>query len=206
VIGIAPMAYGDSSRHWVDDNPGYRRLIDGLAEFSGRMLERGHRIKLFSSDIWFDSQALADLDAAIHKNYPAAASDRVTREPVADISDLLAALSRLDCYVTCRFHGVVFASLLNVPTLALAPHPKVTTLMEDMGLSDYCVDISSCDAGDLAARVDRLIANMEDVRARNGRHVAQFQSLLASQFDGLFPANTEAHTEDEHVLSIRSVR
>jgi polysaccharide pyruvyl transferase WcaK-like protein len=196
VIGIAPMAYGDSSRHWVDDNSGYRRLIDSLAEFSGRMLERGHRIKLFSSDIWFDSQAIADLDAAIHRNYPAAAADRVTREPIADVSDLLAALSRLDCYVTCRFHGVVLASLLNVPAIALAPHPKVTTLMEDMGLSDYCVDISRSDADDLTARADRLIANMDDVKARIGRHVAQYQSLLDSQFDGLFLANAETHTED----------
>lgn len=205
VIGIAPMAYGDSSRHWVDDNPGYRRLIDGLAEFSGRMLERGHRIVLFSSDIWFDSQAIADLDAAIHKNYPAMASSSVTRQSVVGVGDLLAALSRVDCYVTCRFHGVVFASLLNVPTIALAPHPKVTTLMEDMGLSDYCVDISNCDAGDLAARVDHLVANMDDVRARISGHVVQFQSLLTSQFDGLFAANAET-AENEHALSVRSVR
>lgn len=205
VIGIAPMAYGDSSRHWVDDNPGYLRLIDSLAEFSGRMLERGHRIKLFSSDIWFDSQALADLEAAIHKNYPAVALGRVTRQPVTGVSDLLASLSRLDCYVTCRFHGVVFASLLNVPTLALSPHPKVTTLMEDMELSDYCVDISKCDAEDLIARFDRLIADMDGVSARIGRHVARFQSLLASQLDSLFLVSART-AEDKHVLPIRSAR
>lgn len=205
VIGIAPMAYGDSSRHWVDDNQGYKRLIDSMAEFSGRMLERGHRITLFSSDIWFDSQAIADLDAAIHRSYPAIAPGRVTQQPVAGISDLLASLSHLDCYVTCRFHGVVFASLLNVPTLAVSPHPKVTTLMEDMELSDYCVDISKCDAEDLVARFDRLIANMDGVRARIGRHVARFQSQLSSQFDSLFLMNAET-AEDKHALSIRSVR
>jgi polysaccharide pyruvyl transferase WcaK-like protein len=205
VIGIAPMAYGDSSRHWVDDNPGYRRLIDSLAEFSGRMLERGHRIKLVSSDIWFDSQALADLDEAIHRSYPAVAPGRVMRESVTGVSDLLASLSRLDCYVTCRFHGVVFASLVNVPTLALSPHPKVTTLMEDMELSDYCVDISKCDTEDLLVRFDHLIADMDGVSARIHRHVDRFQSLLAHQFDGLFSVNAET-VEDEHVLSTRSVR
>jgi polysaccharide pyruvyl transferase WcaK-like protein len=205
VIGIAPMAYGDSSRHWVDDNLGYRNLIDSLAEFSAELLRRGHRIRLFSSDIWFDFQAIADLEATIQKNDPALAADRVTRELVADIDELLGALSRVDCYVTCRFHGIVFASLLNVPTIALAPHPKVTTLMGDMGLSEYCVDITTCDATGLTARFDRLLANMEDVKARNRRHVAQFQSLLASQFDCLFQASTETHTEDRHLLSVRSV-
>ena len=205
VIGIAPMPYGDSSRHWVDDNRSYLRLIDNLAEFSGEILKRGHRVNLFSSDIWFDSRAIADLDAAIREKYPAVAADRVTRNPVAGIDDMLAALSRVDCYVTCRFHGVVFASLLNVPTLALAPHPKVTTLMDDMGLTKYCVGISEFDAGDLIARFDDLIANIDDVKARICRHVAHFQSLLASQFDDLFRTNAETHGDDEQAPPMRSV-
>jgi polysaccharide pyruvyl transferase WcaK-like protein len=205
VIGIAPMAYGDSSRHWVDDHPGYLRLIDNLAKFSGEMLGRGHRIKLFSSDIWFDAQALADLEAAIRKQYPTAV-DRVTREPVTGVGDLLTALSAVDCYVTCRFHGVVFASLLNVPSIALAPHPKVTTLMDDMGLTRYCVDISELDATDLAARFDHLDANIDDVKARIRRHVAHFQALLTSQFDCLFATNVQMRSKDEQVLSIRSER
>ena len=205
VIGIAPMAYGDSSRHWVDDNLGYRRLIDSLAEFSGRMLQRGHRIKLFSSDIWFDSQAIKDLEAAIHRNYPALALGHVTQEPISGTEDLLAALSRVDCYVACRFHGVIFASLLNVPTLALAPHPKVTTLMKDMEMSEYCVDIARCDAEWLTVRFDRLVANMDDVKARVRGHVAQRQSLMAGQFDCLFPASTETRAEDRHLLSAGSV-
>jgi polysaccharide pyruvyl transferase WcaK-like protein len=206
VIGIAPMAYGDSSRHWLDDNLGYRRLIDSLAEFSVRMLQRGHRIKLFSSDIWFDSQAIEDLEAAIHSTYPALASGQVTREPISSTGDLLPALSRVDCYVTCRFHGVIFASLVNVPSLALAPHPKVTTLMKDMGLSEYCVDITKCNAEWLTAGLDRLVTNTDDVKRRIRRHVERCQLLLASQFDSLFQASANTDTKDEDLLPIRSGR
>lgn len=206
VIGIAPMPYGDTTRHWVNDDEGYHRLIDHLAEFSGRLLQRGHRIKLFSSDIWFDSQALVDLEAAINEKYATIASGRITREHVANINDLLAELSQVDCFVTCRFHGVVFASLLNVPALALAPHPKVTTLMGDLGLAEYCFDISECDADLLTATFDRMVANMDDVKARIRRNVAQFKNVLALQFDCLFLANAETHTEDEDVLSIRGAR
>src|SRR5262249_51433528 len=197
VIGIAPMAYGDTSRHWLDDDQSYRRLIASLAEFCGRMLERGCRIKLFSSDIWFDSQAIADLDAAIRQNEPTLAPDRVMQEVVSDIDEMFSALSRLNCYVTCRFHGVVFASLLNVPAIALAPHPKVTTLMEDLGLSEYCLDISRCDAGDLTARADHLLANADEVKARIGKNVAHFQAQLARQFDDLFLESSGVCQEDK---------
>ena len=200
VIGIAPMAFGDSSRHWVDDNLAYRRLIDSLAEFGGRMLQRGHRLKLFSSDIWFDSQALADLEAAIPRYFPHLTPGQVTREPIACTDDLLAALSRVDCYVTCRFHGVIFASLLNVPALALAPHPKVTTLMNDMGLSEYCMDITKSDADSLTAGFDRLVANVDGVKARISSHVEQCQSLLTLQFDDLFWAGAKISSDNDDVL------
>jgi len=186
VIGIAPMAYGDPSRYWVNDNPAYRRLIESLADFSGRMLVRGHQIRLFSSDIWFDSQAIADLEAAIRREHPVISEGRLAREPVSDIAGMLRALSRVDCYVTCRFHGVILASLLNVPTLALAPHPKVTTLMNDMGLSDYCMDIARCDADEMTSRFDRLVDSRGEVKARIRRHVEQCRNLLAAQFDELF--------------------
>lgn len=191
VIGIAPMAYGDSSRHWVDDSQIYHRLIDNLAEFCGRMLERGYRIKLFSSDIWFDSQAIADLDAAIRAKNPGLAPDRVMPEAVCDIPSLLSTLSGLDCYVTCRFHGVVFASLQNVPTIALSPHPKVSNLMAALGLSDYCVDIARCDAEDLTARADQLLANADAIKARIKQSVSDFQEQLTEQFDELFPNDND---------------
>jgi polysaccharide pyruvyl transferase WcaK-like protein len=206
VIGLAPMAYGDTSRHWVDDHSAYRRLIGGLAEFSGRMLARGHCVRIFSSDIWFDSQALADLEAAIRRSCPAMSADRLTRESVTGIEDLLAALSRVDCYVTCRFHGVILASLLNVPSLALAPHPKVATVMNDLGLSDYCVDIDKCDANGLTASFDHLVDRMDEVKARIRLHAERYQHLLAAQFDCLFRKNGEFHTEEEHEPLIWSVR
>ncbi len=86
---------------------------------------------------------------------------------------------------------MVFASLLNVPAVALAPHPKVTNLMEELGLGEYCVEISRCDAEDLATRVERLLANADDVKARIGRQVAIFQVQLTRQFDDLFLDNNE---------------
>jgi polysaccharide pyruvyl transferase WcaK-like protein len=51
--------------------------------------------------------------------------------------DLLATMSGMDYVITCRFHGVVFAHLLNKPVLAIAHHPKVVDLMTDLELSSY---------------------------------------------------------------------
>jgi polysaccharide pyruvyl transferase WcaK-like protein len=192
VIGIAPMAYCDPTRHWVSDEARYRKLIHDLTQFSVCMLRRGHQLRLFSSDVWFDSQAIADLESAIAREYPTDDPTQVVREPVADIDGFLAALSQVDCYVTCRFHGVIFSHLLNVPAIAIAPHHKVTRLMDDAGLSEYCLDISECSAGRLTAMLDRLVENRDEMKFLIRRNVANAQRVLTAQFDGLFPTKRTA--------------
>jgi polysaccharide pyruvyl transferase WcaK-like protein len=186
-IGIAPMAYCDPSRHWVHDEAKYQRLIRNMAEFGVCLLRRGHRLRIFSSDIWFDSKAMSDLESAIRGECPVDRTALIACESVNDIDDLLAQLSQVDCYVTCRFHGVVLAHLLNVPAVAIAPHPKVSALMEDWGLSEYCVDIAACDAGRLTAAFERLVTNIDDVRHRIENKVAANKRELDRQFDELFP-------------------
>jgi len=187
-VGIGPMAYCDPSRHWVRDVERYHELIDRLADFGSLLIARGYRLSLFSSDIWFDSRATADLEAAIRERSSEAARHRVVRESVSSIEEFLGCLQRVDCYVTCRFHGVVLSHLLGVPALAIAPHPKVTTLMEEAGLSDYCIDISQCRPDSLMLKFDRMVGKPQEVKGRIRDHVLICQGALRRQFDHLFPA------------------
>jgi len=92
----------------------------------------------------------------------------------------------VDYIVTCRFHGVVFAHLLNKPVLALSHHPKVTTLMNDLGLSKYCMDIRTFDPALLADTFASLVADTEEVKCRMAASLAKYRSRLMSQFDELF--------------------
>jgi polysaccharide pyruvyl transferase WcaK-like protein len=184
-VGVAPMGYCDPTRHWVKDEASYRKFIDKMAEFGARLLARGHRLSLFSSDIWFDSRAIADLQATLRERH-GAQPERIEHTPVADIDDLLARLAQTDCYVTCRFHGVIFAHLLDVPALAIAPHPKVTTLMEDAGMPEYCVDVADWDVDTLVFKFEKLVGNMDGTKSIIRRKVAAHKDALAAQFDELF--------------------
>jgi polysaccharide pyruvyl transferase WcaK-like protein len=190
IIGLAPMAYRDPTRHWSPDEACYQHTIGKIARFGSHLVGRGHHLRLFSSDIWFDATAIADVESSIKKGLPLDAAARIRRECVTNIDDLLFQLFRVDCYVTCRFHGVVFAHLLGVPALAIAPHPKVRALMEDFGLPQYCVDIADCDVKDLIAAFDGLVANIDAVRDGIRHKVASYQAVLTAQFDSVF-ANCE---------------
>jgi len=192
VIGMAPMAYCDPTRHWVKDEARYRDLVRKLAMFGSAVLARGYRLSLFSSDIWFDLRVIADLRATIAERCSASERDRIEDGRVTTIDEFLARLSRVDCYVTCRFHGVVLAHLLDVSTLAISPHPKVSTLMAECGLSDYCVDIEQCDAGDLMCRLDRVITNQSEIKLRRAHQVTSYGQALTTQFDELFSTRCDS--------------
>ena len=187
VIGISPMAYCDPRRYWEKDQAIYNRYIRALAEFGAQLIRAGHRVRLFSSDIWFDLLAIADLKAAISEKVADEEWKRLTVDPVKDVQDLMHELSQVDCVVTCRYHGVVFAHLANVPVIALAHHPKISTLMDDFGLSEYCLDIRGFDASVLMESLRRLIAGMDDLTTRVPRKVAACRRELDGQFDLLFP-------------------
>jgi polysaccharide pyruvyl transferase WcaK-like protein len=187
VIGISPMAYFDPRRYWERDQAVYDVYIREIAAFGAELLREGHRLRLFSSDIWFDSQAIADVRAAIGERVAESELARVSDDPVTSLDDFMGQLTRVDCVLTCRYHGVVFAHIANVPTLALAHHPKISTLMEDFGLSEYCIDIRGFDAALLMARFRQLIADMPNVTTRIPREVAARRRELHAQFDSLFP-------------------
>jgi polysaccharide pyruvyl transferase WcaK-like protein len=186
VIGISPMAWRDPRRYWDKDQSSYECFIRKLADFCAHLIRNHHRLRLFSSDIWFDSQAIVDLETAIKNELAIDTSTWITCEPIETIDEFLSQLSQVDCLVTCKFHGVVFAHLLNVPLLAIAHHPKVSTLMEDFELTEYCVDIRKFDVDLLIQTFERLVANINDVKLRTPQKVAFYRAELAAQFDQLF--------------------
>jgi polysaccharide pyruvyl transferase WcaK-like protein len=180
-VGISPMAYRDPRRYWQKDDEVYRRYISNLAAFCARLVRDRHRLRLFSSDIWFDLLAIGDLEKAIWTELGVDTTAMVTCEPVEDITDYMEQLSQVDCLVTCKFHGVVFAHLMNVPVLALPHHPKVSTLMHDFDMAEYCVNIDTFDADVLMESFERLNSNRNEIKARLSWRVAQYPRALSAQ-------------------------
>jgi polysaccharide pyruvyl transferase WcaK-like protein len=108
------------------------------------------------------------------------------RHSVTSVGDLLATISGMEYVVTCRFHGVIFAHLLNKPVLAIAHHPKVTELMASLGLSDYCVDIRNFNTSLLVERFTSMVSNAEEIKSRMAAKLRSNEQLLRCQLDELF--------------------
>jgi polysaccharide pyruvyl transferase WcaK-like protein len=185
IVGFAPMPYPDPREYPTEqDQIAYKAFIGKLASFASWLDCQSYALRLFGTDIGVDPLAIKDLQMALLSQHGIPSPQH---HSLKSVHDLLATMSGMDYVVTCRFHGVVFAQLLNKPVLAIAHHPKVVELMSDLGLSTYCVDIRNFHPDLLAARFALMITSTEEIKARMAASLTRKRQRLRSQFDELFP-------------------
>lgn len=181
LVGIAPMTYCDPRVFPEKDQVAYDSFIRKLGLFSSWLIRQGYCLALFGTDIGQDPLAIEDLQGALRSE------SGIINKAVSSAEELFAQMSSMDYVVTCRFHGVVFAHLLNKPVLAISHHPKVATLMSDMGLAKYCVDIRTFDLNLLTETFGAVVRNSDEIKARMAERLDCYRRQLTMQFDDLFP-------------------
>jgi polysaccharide pyruvyl transferase WcaK-like protein len=185
VIGLSPMAYCHPQRYWIRDSTIHEEFIGKFVSF-GMQLDRRYRLALFSTDIWFDSDTLAAVDTQLQES-PRPAELLLGIERISSLDELIATMSKLDFIITCRFHGAIFAHLMNIPFIAISHHPKVRSLMLDLGLADFCLDIDAFDEEVLAATFARLVRERTRIKLQLADKAMDYRQRLATQLDTLFP-------------------
>lgn len=187
LVGFTPMTYRDPRVcFWDKDQTAYDRYIGQLALFASSLARDHYRLRLFSTEIWFDSPAIDDVQRALLSDARITDPSSIARDQIQDATTLFSQMSSMDYVVTSRFHGVIFAHLMNIPVLAISPHSKVATLMNDAGLSAYCVDIRTFDLDLLINTFSQLVQNQDDIKRQMAKTAASYKAKLLHQFDYLF--------------------
>jgi polysaccharide pyruvyl transferase WcaK-like protein len=186
VVGIAPMPYPFCDPQEIPSGHQqiYEDYIGKFAAFAASVVKSSFSIELFCNDVGVDPRAIEDLRKVLRDHYQI---ELPPYQPDHNLAQLLARTAALDYVVTCRFHGVVFAHLLNKPMLGVAHHPKVSTAMASIGLADYCFDIATFDASQLSDAFASLVSRSDEIKQQLETSLAVYRAQLTSQFDELFP-------------------
>ena len=186
IVGVAPMPYPFCDPQEVDGDHQaiYRDTIAKFARFAASIVSDSCSVELFGNDIGVDPRAIEDLWTALREQH---GIELAPYRRDTSVGGLLARTASLDYVLTCRFHGVVYAHLCNKPVIAVAHHPKVTTIMQELGLSRYCFDIANFDPDRLNDAFAAMVADTRNIKASMAEHLSAFRSRLARQYDELFP-------------------
>ncbi|MFD7162819.1 polysaccharide pyruvyl transferase family protein [Streptomyces violascens] len=186
-VGVMDFHGGDDDRARAEEI--HRRYLDGTTRFVRTLVEDGRQVRLLTGDACDAPVVAAILDAVD--------SPLVTAAGAASLADLMQEMAAADTVVATRYHNLVCALKVGVPTLALSYAAKSDALMARMGLAAYCHPAREVDADRLLEQFRALEQRSAELRRtlaeRNLVAVGQLQHQFAALTSALFPAADHAH-------------
>jgi polysaccharide pyruvyl transferase WcaK-like protein len=185
VVGLGLMEhYGKPS---VDSpsNAIYLAYLENLVAFLRWLLAHEHDARLLIGDVG-DGHVTKEFKSLLKERSFTYDKTRIIDEPISSVQDLISQLAATDIVVATRFHNVLLALLLNKPVIAISFHHKCTSLMSEMGLSQYCHDINHMNAARLIEQFQDVERNAAKLKLVISQRVEQSRKALEEQYRLIF--------------------
>ena len=185
IVGLGLMLHAAMYGIEKPTSTQYAVYLRTLVAFVEWLLERGYDIRLLIGDL-ADLLVIREFNCLLKARSVIDQEERVIAEPIASSEDLLSRLAATDFVVATRFHNVLLSLFLSKPSIAISFHHKCSSLMDQMGLSEYCVDIKNLKTADLIQKFLDLEGNADRLRAVIGERAEDCRVALDQQYELLF--------------------
>jgi polysaccharide pyruvyl transferase WcaK-like protein len=186
VVGLGLMEYFEAYSIANPMHDTYERYLESLAAFVGWLVDHEYRVKLLLGDADADPVVIGDLKTVLRERLAWNIDERVTDHSIDSVDELLAQLGECDYVVATRFHNVLMSLLVGKPVIAISFHHKCSSLMNDMGLSEYCQDINRMTADELIAAFERLAEHAQELEGMIAQRIEESRTALNEQYGALF--------------------
>lgn len=185
VIGLGLMAYAGKYGTPNPRNEAYRAYLKKLAKVVKWLVGQKYDVNVTIGNSW-DMPVKEEFRRLLKEQLPEIDEKHIIDEPICCVEQLLFQLAATDLVVATRYHTVILALLNNKPVIALSFHPKCASLMDAMGLSEYCLDINTLDADCLITKIQVLEENATKLKLLIREKTEEFRKALDEQYELIF--------------------
>ena len=185
IVGIGLMPYAGKYSIAKPSDTTYQEYLKSLVTFAQWLLVRGYDVRLLIGEV-SDRTASEDFKSMLKPSLGDYDEDRIIDQPAGSVEELLPQIMATDVVVATRFHNIVLALLLNKPVISISFHHKCASLMKEMGLSDYCQDISHIDGDRLIEQFQGLQRSAHKLKSLISQRVEQSRKALDEQYSLIF--------------------
>jgi polysaccharide pyruvyl transferase WcaK-like protein len=188
VIGIGLM--DDPGRYSVEtpSNATHLSYLHALGTFVHWLLIRNYDVRLLIGDV-YDIPVMRHFTELVTHNGLIGIRGRLFNEPAASVDQLLSQIASTDLVVATRFHNVLLSLLLEKPVIGITFHHKIVSLMTQMGLAEYCLDINTLDAERLIQQFCELENDADRVKSAIRQKTKECREALDQQYAAIFLHN-----------------
>lgn len=191
IVGLGLMEYAGKLSTREPKEETRTAYLKNLSIFVQWLLSRDYDVRLLIGDVC--DRPVTQAFKTVLKKLPWWDEKRIIDEPVCSVKQLMSQIAATDLVVATRFHNVLFALLHNKPTISISFHQKCTSLMSQMGLSEYCQDIHHFNAQSLIDRFCALEDNAESLRVSIRHKTEEARSSLDEQYARIFGQVVSGH-------------
>jgi len=185
VVGLGVMVYAGKYSVATSNDATYLSYLENLATFARWLLVRGYDIRLLSGDLP-DTRARQEFRDLLREQLLVCDEERIIDEPIYSVENLLSQIMATDIVVATRFHNVLLSLLCNKPVISISFHHKCESLMSEMGLSEYCLDINDLRADSLIEKFCDLETNSDIIKPSIRAKAREFREALDEQYSFIF--------------------
>jgi len=179
VVGIGVMERAGRYSHSPSDAV-HSHYLATLVDVVDWLLSRGYDVRLLIGDL-VDRRVVQEFKDMLAQR-GLLCSGRVIDDPVDSVIDLLSQIAGTDYVIATRFHNVLLSMLLGKPVMAISFHHKCSSLMAQMGLSEYCVEMNNLSAVGLIEQFGRLTSNGDAIRNGLAPKIGSMKAALEGQY------------------------
>jgi polysaccharide pyruvyl transferase WcaK-like protein len=191
IVGLGLMEYAGKLSTREPNEKTSTDYLENLSIFVKWLLSHDYDVRLLIGDVC--DRSVTQAFKTVLKKRSWWDEQRILEEPVCSVEQLMSQIAATDLVVATRFHNVLFALLLNKPTISISFHQKCTSLMSQMGLSEYCQDIHHLNAQRLIHRFCSLEDNAESLRVSIRHKTEEARSSLDEQYARIFGQLVSGH-------------
>ncbi len=188
MVGLGVMEYAgkhSNATHATPFDNTYNSYLNSLITLVTWLLSRDYDIRLLIGDLG-DVRAKQKFKDLLRERLSAQDEERIIDEPMTSVEDVLSHIAATDIVVATRFHNVLFALICNKPVMSISFHHKCESLMSEMGLSDYCLNIDDLKAESLIEKCGDLETNANNVKQLIAEKAREFRKALDEQYKLIF--------------------
>jgi polysaccharide pyruvyl transferase WcaK-like protein len=171
VVGV--MAYYGQKDDPVRGADVRRRYVATMTDAMMQLASAGHQVVLVGGDR-VDVDVARDVRAAVLTAFPDLPDNAVLVREFTTFQELTEEMMRAEVVIASRFHNLISALRLALPTVSVGYAAKSRHLMEALGLDDYCQDIEHLDASLLVAQVKASREEREVLAAQIRRGTSDY--------------------------------
>lgn len=168
----------------------YESYVDEFVDTCAQLAADGIVVQLSNSQVKMDAPVAHKIAERLRQRLAGdpAACDRVQVRLSRTVDEYVALAGQADVVLASRLHGVILSLVAGTPVVGIAYIRKVSQVMADANIVDYCLELRGSSAERLTAMVREALDKQAALREHIAAINAKFRAALEREYETIVKA------------------